>query len=102
MMLLRRALAARRFSTKQPPRNVARLLDWKPADGAGARDVVVNGYVRAVRKSKASQFVDVGDGSTRKSLQAVVPRAQGEGCELHDRPLSRVFPAANSYRCISG
>ena len=59
------------------PRTIAQFLEWNPPDDVA--DVVVNGYVRSVRRSKASQFVDIGDGSTRRPLQAVVPREHADG-----------------------
>ncbi|CRK26005.1 hypothetical protein BN1708_004077 [Verticillium longisporum] len=56
----------------RPVRTVAQFLEWKPE--AEATDVIVNGYVRSARTMKADVFVHIGDGSTRKPLQALVPR----------------------------
>ncbi|KAL2753184.1 hypothetical protein ACRALDRAFT_1052160 [Sodiomyces alcalophilus JCM 7366] len=69
----------RRLSTK-PQRTVAEYLDWRPSTEAA--DVVVNGHVRSVRTMKSEIFVHVGDGSTRKPLQALVPKQMEGGSGL--------------------
>jgi hypothetical protein len=74
---LQSTASARRLLSTERPRTIAQFLEWNPQEDV--RNVVVNGYVRSVRKSKASQFVDIGDGSTRRPLQAVVPKAQADG-----------------------
>lgn len=61
----------RMLSTKQP-QTIHEYLGWKPE--AAAPDVTVNGYVRSVRAMKSEIFVNIGDGSTRQPLQAMVPR----------------------------
>lgn len=69
-------LIGRRQLTTQSRRTVAQFLDWKP--DTEVQNVVVNGYVRSVRNMKTEQFVNIGDGSTRTSLQAMVSRSQDE------------------------
>ncbi|TDZ13950.1 Asparagine--tRNA ligase [Colletotrichum spinosum] len=72
-------LGRRQLSTA-PRRTVAQFLDWKP--DTAVEDVVVNGHVRSVRNMKTERFVSVGDGSSRKPLQALVPRDQEESSNL--------------------
>lgn len=52
------------------------------------RVVTVAGSIRTVRKQKHLSFVELGDGSTVQSLQAVLEPSQAEGCVLHITPLS--------------
>lgn len=59
------------------PKSIAKLLNWKPE--VGARDVVVNGFIRSVRTMKARTFVALGDGTSLAPLQALVPSNQAEG-----------------------
>ncbi|KAK5654311.1 hypothetical protein OQA88_7489 [Cercophora sp. LCS_1] len=61
----------------QPGHSIAQLLKWKPTEKA--EGVVVNGFVRSVRSTKAHTFVSLGDGSSLAPLQALVhtDRAQG-------------------------
>ncbi|KAL0936970.1 asparaginyl-tRNA synthetase [Colletotrichum truncatum] len=69
----------RRLSTASR-RTVAQFLETKP--NSELKDVIVNGFVRSVRNMKTERFVNVGDGSTRKPLQAVVSRDQEESSNL--------------------
>ncbi|KAM0321934.1 hypothetical protein ACHAQA_009831 [Verticillium albo-atrum] len=73
-----------RLLSSKPQRTVAQFLEWKPeADAASeAARVVVNGYVRSARTMKSDVFVHVGDGSTRKPLQALVPRTMDGRSDL--------------------
>lgn len=74
---LTRATFGRRFASTKNPQRISEILDWEPE---GVReDVTVNGYVRSVRTMKSEMFVSVGDGSTRRSLQALVPRHMERG-----------------------
>ncbi|KAF5517890.1 Asparagine--tRNA ligase [Colletotrichum aenigma] len=73
-------LIGRRQLTTQSRRTVAQFLDWKP--DTEVQNVVVNGYVRSVRNMKTEQFVNIGDGSTRTPLQAMVSRSQDESSNL--------------------
>ncbi|ORY60773.1 asparaginyl-tRNA synthetase-like protein [Pseudomassariella vexata] len=62
------------------PTSIAGFLEWQNSDAA---DVVrVNGFVRSVRAQKKHHFVSLGDGSSLKSLQAVVPADQAEGLTI--------------------
>ena len=61
----------RQLATK-PPQTIAEYLDWKPKEAP--QNVTINGHVRSVRAMKSEMFVNVGDGSTRKTLQALVPK----------------------------
>ncbi|ROT38375.1 asparaginyl-tRNA synthetase [Sodiomyces alkalinus F11] len=71
---------AKRYQSSKSQRTVAEYLDWRPSTEAA--DVVVNGYVRSVRTMKSDIFVHVGDGSTRKPLQALVPKQMAGGSGL--------------------
>lgn len=74
---------SRRYLSQNTNGRIAQLLEWKPE--SGAQNVVVNGYVRSSQKSKEFRFVSIGDGSSLKFLQAVVPRdlVQLQGYEHH-------------------
>lgn len=67
------APARRAFATQQAPRTVAEFLR-SPPDGR-LDDAVIHGYVRSARKLKSDQFLNIGDGSCVKHLQAIVPRS---------------------------
>ncbi|KAF6832043.1 asparaginyl-tRNA synthetase [Colletotrichum plurivorum] len=79
LLLSTNPLGKRHIST-DPRRTVAQFLEWKPE--TAVEDVVVNGYVRSVRNMKSEQFVNIGDGSTRTPLQAMVSRSQEESSNL--------------------
>ena len=77
---LKRSLIASRvpayyrlLSSKAPPRTVAEFLRADASERLD--DAVVHGYVRSVRKLKSDRFLNIGDGSTVKHLQAIVPKA---------------------------
>ncbi|KAH7369535.1 asparaginyl-tRNA synthetase-like protein [Rhexocercosporidium sp. MPI-PUGE-AT-0058] len=55
--------------------SIAHLLDNGPED---ARNVVVNGFVRSIRHQKQMSFVSVGDGTSTKSMQAVLKPEQAK------------------------
>lgn len=55
--------------------SIAHLLDHGPDD---ASKVVVNGFIRSIRNQKQVSFVSVGDGTTAKSLQAVLRPEQAQ------------------------
>ncbi|PVH77036.1 asparaginyl-tRNA synthetase-like protein [Cadophora sp. DSE1049] len=55
--------------------SIAHLLDNGPED---ASKVVVNGFIRSIRNQKQVSFVSVGDGTTAKSLQAVLRPEQAQ------------------------
>lgn len=60
--------------------NIASLLARPQLsnDQEGQR-VVVTGFVRTVRNQKLRSFVEIGDGSAAKSLQAVLEPHQAKG-----------------------
>ncbi|KAK2036086.1 asparaginyl-tRNA synthetase [Colletotrichum somersetense] len=69
----------RRLSTG-PRKTVAEFLEWRPE--TEVKDVVLNGYVRSVRNMKTERFVNVGDGSSRTPVQALVSRSHDESANL--------------------
>ncbi|KXH34905.1 asparaginyl-tRNA synthetase [Colletotrichum simmondsii] len=70
----------RRYLSTAPRRTVAQFLQWKPE--TEVKDVVVNGYVRSVRNMKTDRFVNIGDGSSRSPIQALVSRSDEESANL--------------------
>ena len=72
-MRVRAAPAYRPFSTHQPPRTIAEFLRTEP--DRRLDDAYVHGYIRSSRKLKSDQFLNIGDGSCVKHLQAIVPRS---------------------------
>ena len=69
--------------------SIASILALPPLDEDQApRKLVVTGHVRTVRNQKRHSFVEIGDGSTIHSLQALLDPAQATRCvflELHER-----------------
>ena len=60
--------------------NIASLLTHQRlSDDHESQHVVVTGFVRTVRNQKLRSFVEIGDGSTVKSLQAVLEPHQARG-----------------------
>ncbi|KZL70023.1 asparaginyl-tRNA synthetase [Colletotrichum tofieldiae] len=78
-LLSTQPLGRRQLSTV-PRKTVAQFLDWKPE--TEVKDVVLNGYVRSVRNMKTERFVNVGDGSSRTPIQALVSRSHDESANL--------------------
>lgn len=74
-MLLVQPIHRRNLSTA-PRKTVAQFLEWKPE--TEVKDVVVSGYVRSVRNMKTDRFVNIGDGSSRSPIQALVSRSDDE------------------------
>ncbi|KAL8669168.1 MAG: hypothetical protein Q9168_006230 [Polycauliona sp. 1 TL-2023] len=70
----------RRLSTQtlQPP-NIAGALALRPSDDRENVTIQVSGTVRTVRKQKHRAFLQLGDGSTVHSLQAVLSPAHAHG-----------------------
>lgn len=66
----------RRWQSTAPRKTIAQFLDWKPE--AEVNDVVLNGYIRSVRNMKTERFLNVGDGSSRTPIQALVSRTHDE------------------------
>ncbi|KAI1734637.1 hypothetical protein F4680DRAFT_437785 [Xylaria scruposa] len=69
-----------RASISTLPSTISGLLDFKPKEAV--ENVKIDGYVRSVRAQKRHHFVALGDGSSLKSLQAVVPVDQAEGLTI--------------------
>lgn len=59
--------------------SIAQILDNGPED---ASKVVVNGFIRSIRNQKQRSFANVGDGTTTKSLQAILTPEQAARSEL--------------------
>jgi len=68
---------ARSFHSRPTPHesSIAYLLDRGPKD---ATNVVVNGFIRSVRKQKTMSFAAVGDGSSLEPLQALLTPQQAD------------------------
>jgi hypothetical protein len=70
-----------RCSSTFRPSNIAALLrpsaQHPPLPDGGT--LTVNGYVRTVRKQKRIAFAAIGDGSTLRTVQAVLPPQLAEG-----------------------
>lgn len=60
--------------------SIATILARPPAKGS--LPVTAVGSVRTVRKQKRHAFVELGDGSTSQSLQAILKPSQAEGYAL--------------------
>lgn len=75
----------RQSSTVAQPRilSVNALLDRGTAHRKSLQDglVVVNGFVRSIRKQKRVAFAAIGDGTTLEPLQAVLKPEQATGYE---------------------
>ncbi|KAK1672138.1 asparaginyl-tRNA synthetase [Colletotrichum godetiae] len=69
-----------RYLSTAPRKTIAQFLEWKPE--SEVRNVVVNGYVRSVRNMKTDRFVNIGDGSSRLPIQALVSRSDDESANL--------------------
>ncbi|KAI1174512.1 asparaginyl-tRNA synthetase [Nemania sp. FL0916] len=69
--------ASSRASISLSPVNISGLLALEPSEPV--EDVNIQGYVRSIRAQKHHHFVALGDGSSLKSLQAVVPADKAEG-----------------------
>ena len=61
----------RGFSTSKIPRSIAARLN-RLEDEPDAGDIVVEGWVRSIRRQKNVAFAAISDGSTVDSLQAVL------------------------------
>ncbi|KKA27023.1 hypothetical protein TD95_000551 [Thielaviopsis punctulata] len=75
MLPIQRRLFSASTAARTTPKSIAQFLQTAPA--ARIENTSVSGYVRSSRKYKTEQFVDLGDGSSLKSLQAVMPRSLG-------------------------
>ncbi|KAI1295922.1 hypothetical protein F5Y03DRAFT_399088 [Xylaria venustula] len=73
------SVSSRAFISTIPP-NVSYFLGLTPSEPV--ENVKIYGYVRSVRAQKHHHFVTLGDGSSLKSLQAVVPGDQAEGLTI--------------------
>jgi asparaginyl-tRNA synthetase len=70
---LRTKTPVRWSSTIQKPANIASLLKSSAENtDESTPNIEVNGYVRTIRKQKRIAFAAVGDGSSLKSVQAVL------------------------------
>ena len=78
LLLQSRAHSASAVRTTKP--NVAAILDSKPSDDGHA--ITVTGSVRTIRNQKHRSFLELGDGSTTQTLQALLEPAQADGYVL--------------------
>lgn len=58
---------------------IAAVLERSAVPEAENRELLVAGSVRTIRKQKRHAFAEIGDGSTTKSLQAILEPCQAEG-----------------------
>ena len=75
LVLQSRAQSASAVRTLKP--NVAAVLNSKPTDDCHA--ITVTGSVRTIRNQKHHSFLELGDGSTTQTLQALLEPAQANG-----------------------
>lgn len=68
--------------------SIAHILENGPEDSG---KVVVNGFIRSIRNQKQRSFANVGDGTTTKSLQAILTPEQAERSELGPTLFHRVY-----------
>ena len=77
------------LSNKSSPsayQNIATILDFRPStEQQESQPIVVTGHVRTVRNQKARSFVEIGDGSSIHSLQAIVAPWQAVGYDFDRR-----------------
>ena len=66
-----RTYASRRLS----PISIAKLLETQPVQ---PQEVSVNGYIGSIRRLKEKKFASVIDGTSLKSLQAILSPEQGK------------------------
>lgn len=59
--------------------NIASILAQEPPTAGSVDPILVTGNVRTVRKQKRRSFLEIGDGSTSRPLQAVLEPHQAEG-----------------------
>ncbi len=68
--------------------NIASILAQEPPAAGPVDTILVTGTVRTVRKQKRRSFLEIGDGSTSRPLQAVLEPHQAEGY-VHVEPVRR-------------
>ena len=77
------ARTASSYSSASTPaldgQDVATVLDRKPDQHGTLQPTRVIGTVRTIRNQKRRSFVEIGDGSTSRSLQALLEPHQAEG-----------------------
>ena len=88
LLLQSRAQSASAFRTTKP--NVAAVLDSKPSDDGHA--ITMTGSVRTIRNQKHRSFLELGDGSTTRTLQALLEPAQADGYVLTSQSISGPHP----------
>ena len=75
--LLARGLHTSAVTIKHSHPNIAQILDIAPQELP--QQLTVVGFVRTVRNQKRFSFVELGDGSTPHSLQAVLEPSLAQG-----------------------
>ncbi|KAL8775126.1 MAG: hypothetical protein Q9209_000605 [Squamulea sp. 1 TL-2023] len=78
-------------STKYQPLDVASALALRPCDDRENVMIQVAGTVRTIRKQKNCAFLQIGDGSTVHSLQAVLNPDHAQGYETKNDLSSRTL-----------
>ncbi|KAL8794146.1 MAG: hypothetical protein Q9195_003331 [Heterodermia aff. obscurata] len=66
-------------ATLTPDQDIATILNRKPDQHGTLQPTRVIGTVRTIRNQKRRSFVEIGDGSTSRSLQALLEPHQAEG-----------------------
>lgn len=95
LRLPRMGYASRRYSVrvlgdsaaKPAVQNVADLKAW-PLESGQDCPVEINGWVRNIRKASAVRFVEVSDGSSYSTVQAVVSKEMAEEYAIITQPVS--------------
>ena len=59
--------------------NIATILSKDPQEASTLQSTRVVGTIRTIRNQKRHSFVEIGDGSTPRSLQALLEPHQAEG-----------------------
>lgn len=84
------------FTTKVVP-TIAGVFALCANDNRESTRIQVAGSVRTIRKQKHRAFLEIGDGSTVHSLQAVLSPEQAQGYDIYFAYLKKVL--ANGAGC---
>ena len=66
------------FTHWRPSPSIATILAFPP--DLEEHEIRATGAIRTIRNQKQRSFIELGDGSTTQSLQAVLEPAQAKGC----------------------
>lgn len=67
-------------NTPKPIKTVSDLRNWQLGEGE-SHEIEVNGWVKNVRKGAGFRFVEISDGSSMRSIQAVVEKDMAKADE---------------------